>query len=237
MLLAVCSTTDVCPSQQLPDGKQQQPAACTSDSMMPNSYELDHGKTFSCMCGGLPGDASTQWACKQQPLTYWQFNMQPQDQGNGSQLVSAASGKQSQLFPSPLTMQAKEPQAAKVDFHVVERGGIMSNDVNWHKFQYAYAGVWQGNITGCTFSIGPCTRPLEGDDCFVATCSGSQVVCPPPCKSLLCILQPLSCQPLGHAPCTHSDLDRVHKAAWQVHRVARHILYVIALYCHVICVL
>ncbi|KAL0042544.1 hypothetical protein WJX79_003095 [Trebouxia sp. C0005] len=71
-------------------------------------------------------------------------------------------------------------QDTKVDFHVVERGGTMSIDLNPHDFQYAYAGVWEGNFTGCTFSTGACTRPMQGDDCFVATCEGAGVVCPPP---------------------------------------------------------
>lgn len=179
---AVCDTVDVCPSRRLPNGRQQQPAACTSDSMMPNSYEMEHSKTFSCMCGGLPGDVSTEWACKQQPQTYWMFNMMPHNQSNSSRASSPVMQYPSASAFSSLLGRAAEPESPTVDFHVVERGGIMSNDVDWHKFQYAYAGVWEGNITGCSFSYGACTRPLEGDDCFVARCEGAKVVCPPPCK-------------------------------------------------------
>ena len=155
---------------------------------MPNSYELAHTKTFSCNCGGLPGDASTEWACKQQPLTYWLFTMLTHNQSNGSRTPSPAIQQHSTHPLGNLLSRTPTQEDAKVDFHVVERGGIMSNDLDWHKFQYAYAGIWEGNITGCTFSTGACTRPLEGDDCFVAQCEGAKVVCPPPCKH--------SCTPL-----------------------------------------
>ena len=150
--------------------------------MMPNSYEMEHSKTFSCNCGGLPGDASTEWACKQQPLTYWMFTMLTHNQSNSTDMSAPVPHQHSAHPFADLLGRAPAPQEQKVDFHVVERGGIMSNDVDWHKFQYAYAGIWEGNITGCTFSTGACTRPLEGDDCFVATCEGAKVVCPPPCK-------------------------------------------------------
>ena len=192
--VAVCTTVDVCPTRGLPDGTQQEPAGCTSDSMMPTTSELETGKTFSCMCGGLPGDASTDWACKQQPLTYWVFTMLPQNHTNTSFTTDS---------PSASTHSASEPASSsdsfarfltsanfaasektKVDFHVVERGGIMSMDLDPHAFQYAYAGIWEGNFTGCTFATGACTRPMEGNDCFVATCEGAGVNCPPPCESV-----------------------------------------------------
>ena len=194
---AVCTTVDICPAKELPDGTQQQPAACASDNMMPTTYEIAHGKTFSCMCGGLAGDASTEWACKQQPLTYWVFSMLPQNDSNASvaangphtlphNSIQSSSGAEfgSDSFGRFLTAaSAAAAHDTKVDFHVVERGGTMSIDLNPHDFQYAYAGVWEGNFTGCTFSTGACTRPMQGDDCFVATCEGAGVVCPPPCKS------------------------------------------------------
>lgn len=195
---AVCTTVDICPAKQLPDGTQQQPAACASDSMMPTTYEIAHGKTFSCMCGGLAGDASTEWACKQQPLTYWVFSMLPQNDSNtsvtansphtsthnsmGVQTSSGSEFDSDSLGRFLTAASAAAVQDTKVDFHVVERGGTMSIDLNPHDFQYAYAGVWEGNFTGCTFSTGACTRPMQGDDCFVATCEGAGVVCPPPCK-------------------------------------------------------
>ncbi len=185
---------DVCPARALPDGSQQQPAGCTSDSMMPNSFELESGKTFSCMCGGLPGDASTDWACKQQPLTYWVFTMLPQNHSNTRRLAPGLATpthppsqphSSADSFARFLTSgRHAASQETKVDFHVVERGGMMSMDLNPHDFQYAYTGIWEGNFTGCSFSTGQCTRPMEGDDCFVATCQGAGVVCPPPCKPL-----------------------------------------------------
>ena len=184
---------DVCPTKELSDGTKQQPAGCSSKAMLPTSYELAHGKTFSCMCGGVAGDASTEWACKQQPLTYWVFTMQPQNDSNTSLSADSpyaltADSPDSQYSPDSLgsfltAATAAAAQDTKVDFHVVERGGTMSLDLNPHDFQYAYAGVWEGNFTGCTFSTGACTRPLQGDDCFVATCEGAGVVCPPPCES------------------------------------------------------
>ena len=191
--IAVCTTVDVCPARSLPDGTQQQPAGCTSDSMMPTEYELDTGKVFSCMCGGLPGDASTEWACKQQPLTYWVFTMLPQNHTNSSiaDRPFAATQHASMLEPHTssdsfarflTSANFATSQETKVDFHVVERGGIMSIDRNPYEFQYAYPGIWEGNFTGCSFSTGACTRPMEGDDCFVATCEGAGVVCPPSCK-------------------------------------------------------
>ena len=170
---------------------------------MPTQYELGTGKTFSCMCGGLPGDASTEWACKQQPLTYWVFTMLPQNSSNSSTAAKSpfdsaqqATAPHSRLdsFGGFLTSaKAAASQQTKVDFHVVERGGTMSIDLNPHDFQYAFAGVWEGNFTGCTFSTGACTRPLEGDDCFVATCEGGGVVCPPPCECLLYTLPAHKC--------------------------------------------
>ena len=209
--LAVCTTVDSCPARTLADGTQQQPASCASDSMMPTKYEVNHGKTFSCMCGGLPGDASTEWACKQQPLTYWVFTMLPQNDTSNNSISSSSKpqlSKGTHLRTDSLSsfMTAATAAAAAdvtVDFHVVERGGMMSQDYNPHDFQYAYAGVWEGNFTGCTFSTGACTRPLEGDDCFVARCDGAGVVCPPPCGCLtlfeptLTVFQNCQQQPLG----------------------------------------
>lgn len=215
-VVAVCATVDVCPVRALPDGTQQQPAGCTSDSMMPSHFELESGKTFSCMCGGLPGDASTEWACKQQPLTYWVFTMLPQNHTNASMLAdSPAAATQpgsnphssSDSFGGFLTSaRFAASQETKVDFHVVERGGIMSNDLNQHDYQYAYAGIWEGNFTGCSFSTGACTRPMQGNDCFVATCQGAGVVCPPPCKSLLLASARLGM--LFTADCCMSPLPR-----------------------------
>lgn len=193
--VAVCTTVDVCPARALPDGSQQQPAGCTSDTMMPNKFELDSDKIFSCMCGGLPGDASTEWACKQQPLTYWVFTMLPQNHTNTSRLAGGLSTSSQRTAPPHSSSDSfgrfltsaglAASQETKVDFHVVERGGIMSRDLDPHDFQYAYPGIWEGNFTGCSFSTGACTRPMQGDDCFVATCQGAGVVCPPPCKCLL----------------------------------------------------
>ena len=166
--------------------------------MLPTRYEVAHGKTFSCMCGGVPGDASTEWACKQQPLTYWVFTMIPQNDSNSSSNINSPfASAQGRLdsqhgsdslgrFLTAASVAAAED--AKVDFHVVERGGTMSLDLNPHDFQYAYAGVWEGNFTGCTFSTGACTRPLQGDDCFVATCEDAAVVCPPSCESQYLLL-------------------------------------------------
>ena len=168
--------------------------------MLPTDYEIANGKTFSCMCGGLPGDASTEWACKQQPLTYWVFTMQPQNDSNTSIATNSAHAHTHDIQNPQSTSALQQSSASldsflsaasvaaatdtKVDFHVVERGGTMSLDQNPQDFQYAYAGVWEGNFTGCTFSTGTCTRPMQGDDCFVATCEGAGVVCPPPCKPL-----------------------------------------------------
>lgn len=192
--VAVCTTVDVCPARGLPDGSQQEAAGCTSDSMMPTASELDTGKTFSCMCGGLPGDASTEWACKQQPLTYWVFTMLPQNHTYASIATdspftatqrAAEPHSSSDSFARFLTSASRAAsEKTKVDFHVMERGGIMSMDLDPHAFQYAYAGIWEGDFTGCTFSTGACTRPMQGDDCFVATCEGSGVLCPPPCESV-----------------------------------------------------
>ena len=58
-------------------GEELKPHSCSSGSLVPNAYELEHGKTLSCACGGIKGDASTSWACSMQPLTYWMFEIQP----------------------------------------------------------------------------------------------------------------------------------------------------------------
>ena len=57
---------------------------------MPDTYELEHGKTLSCACGGIKGDASTSWACSMQPLTYWMFEIQPRRGGPSSSSGEAA---------------------------------------------------------------------------------------------------------------------------------------------------
>ena len=58
-------------------GEELKPQSCSSGTLVPNAYELEHGKTLSCACGGIKGDASTSWACSMQPLTYWMFEIQP----------------------------------------------------------------------------------------------------------------------------------------------------------------
>ena len=62
-------------------GEELTPQSCSSGSLVPNAYELEHGKTLSCACGGIKGDASTSWACSMQPLTYWMFEIQPRRSG------------------------------------------------------------------------------------------------------------------------------------------------------------
>ena len=64
-----------------PAGEELKPHSCSSGSLVPNAYELEHGKTLSCACGGIKGDASTSWACSMQPLTYWMFEIQPRRSG------------------------------------------------------------------------------------------------------------------------------------------------------------
>lgn len=47
---------------------------------------------------------------------------------------------------------------------------------------YAYPGVWDGQFSGCSWKQGECITPMEGDDCWVYTCTGSQVYCPSSCE-------------------------------------------------------
>ena len=43
---------------------------------------------------------------------------------------------------------------------------------------YAFPGVWDGDFWGCAWKMGECPSPLEGDDCWLYTCQGSDVHCP-----------------------------------------------------------
>ncbi len=56
---AVCETKDVCPDWKDPDSGYVAPAeACTSDAMLPVSFELATGKRFACECrSGDPAPA------------------------------------------------------------------------------------------------------------------------------------------------------------------------------------
>jgi hypothetical protein len=48
------------------------------------------------------------------------------------------------------------------------------------KWKYAYPGVLEGNLTGCTWSSGAqCVDPLEGSDCFKIRCEHIDYDCPP----------------------------------------------------------
>ena len=51
-----------------------------------------------------------------------------------------------------------------------------------HPLSYAYPGVWDGQFTGCSWKMGECPSPLEGDDCWLYSCKGSDVHCPPSCE-------------------------------------------------------
>lgn len=71
----MCTRTDACPPQPMPDGSLLPAATCTADSMMPIADEALSGKTFSCVCGG--DDASTQFLCNKQPDTSLHITIQP----------------------------------------------------------------------------------------------------------------------------------------------------------------
>lgn len=46
---------------------------------------------------------------------------------------------------------------------------------------YSYPGVWDGSFQRCSWTVGECVTPMEGDDCLVFTCQGSDVHCPSSC--------------------------------------------------------
>ena len=73
----MCETKDVCPKWNDPDsGFEADAAACTVDALVPDGFELAHGKRLSCDCSGADGDWSTAWACNQQPYTHWVADLQ-----------------------------------------------------------------------------------------------------------------------------------------------------------------
>ena len=72
---AVCTKTEACPAQPMPDGSMLPAAACTSDTLLPSDEEAFVGKTFSCKCGG--DDLSTQFLCNKQPDTTLHITVQP----------------------------------------------------------------------------------------------------------------------------------------------------------------
>lgn len=48
------------------------------------------------------------------------------------------------------------------------------------KWRYAYPGVFEGNLTGCTWAGGQtCRTPLKGEDCFEVRCGHLALDCPP----------------------------------------------------------
>ena len=49
-------------------------------------------------------------------------------------------------------------------------------------FDYAYSVVWEGDFTGCKWSLGECTGQLKGDECVIVACTDGYVVCPPNCE-------------------------------------------------------
>lgn len=49
------------------------------------------------------------------------------------------------------------------------------------KWRYAYPGVFEGNLSDCTWAEGQkCRSPLVGEDCFEMRCGGIAIDCPPP---------------------------------------------------------
>ncbi len=46
------------------------------------------------------------------------------------------------------------------------------------RWDYAFAGVWDGQFSGCTWKMGDCPAPMEGSDCWLFTCKTSTVQCP-----------------------------------------------------------
>ena len=75
-------------------------------------------------------------------------------------------------------------------------------------FSYAYPGVWDGQFWGCAWVMGECPFPMEGDDCWLYTCKGSEVHCPSSCKSGPAVGIP-ACTSLTH-PRTHPNLVNNH---------------------------
>ena len=48
------------------------------------------------------------------------------------------------------------------------------------KFDFAYPGVLEGNLTDCTWVANTeCVSPLSGSDCFKIECERIDVACPP----------------------------------------------------------
>ena len=71
------------------------------------------------------------------------------------------------------------------------------------KWQYAYPGVFEGNLSGCSWAAGqPCRSPLVGDDCFELRCGNIAVDCPPQGQPACPGFTKTSC---GKMPPPHDD--------------------------------
>ena len=110
----MCENRDVCPTWRDPEGGFEAKAeSCSSDALLPNSFELLHGKRLSCECSGQEGDWSTSWACNQQPYTHWVAEI---TQGNATG-AHAHAGWQSQAFGLRVKQQ---PQSCWVAGAIVQ---------------------------------------------------------------------------------------------------------------------
>jgi len=154
----LCTTNATCPEK---DGRAA--IDCTSHSIAPTEHEAIFGKSLSCSCGGP--DGITQYLCQQQRSTNWQISISKMQKGNSFEM------------------------------HIIERAGIPSQDYvpkckeedddeqechnTKDRYRYAASQVWEAKMTECSWKVGKCITPLEGNDCVVYTCAEVSVDCPP----------------------------------------------------------
>ena len=157
----VCTNANACPAKYNSDtGNFSDALNCSYGSLIPNQEEAAAGKRFSCTCGG-GGDLTTQYGCDHQPLTSWDWTMY----GLGSE-------------DDPMRIEVTEFAGLK---RVAEH--IYPDSTDWHKYDYYYPDVFNGNITGCKASIGPCMN-VPGTDartkqCLNWECEDTEIFCPP----------------------------------------------------------
>jgi hypothetical protein len=69
------------------------------------------------------------------------------------------------------------------------------------KWDYAYAGVFEGMLSECVWKTGAkCALPLTGNDCFKVTCQTIDFECPPPGQDVCPHWTNISC---GNIPGTN----------------------------------
>ncbi|GMH44385.1 hypothetical protein BSKO_12319 [Bryopsis sp. KO-2023] len=166
----LCKSPNSCPDKIMEDGVKIPAISCTNKLIQPTKVEMAlGGKEMSCFCGGIEGDETTAFACKQQPGTNLKIKIMPPQNST------------TKSFSMSVLQRAGMPSQ---DFHPPCYDGdgkkIYKNCPTKERYKYAYPQVWQGDFLDCSWTVGECIAPATGSDCIVYSCNYPQIECPPP---------------------------------------------------------